>query len=296
MSAQALDGYDINPREIGRPTIERPFSLNGDFDALVVRRRFKHLAELFAPAPLLSPDAAHPEAYMVHPGDPGETETGPIWFERTYATVPGDQVSVGSRVITKPAPQSNFSFSLSAGSVLVASGGVEYNQHLWINSLVYGPIRAVTSASNGLGGTRINCPGGHGLAGSEEVVIRANSLNWMRLSPSDYAVVDANNFDYLGGLLTGIIYFAKRLRAYTPGTSRVGVRLTQRFYLPGITPGIATASDIPIPGTLINEADFLAAVLANTAGFVAYDASELTKWNGWAIYTQTFTEVNFGTI
>ena len=65
----------------------------------------------------------------------------------------------------------------------------------------------------------------------------------------------------------------------------------QDFYLPGVTTGITTAADIPIPDPLINDAAFLAAVVANLSGYLTYDSDTLDFWLG-PIYTQVKRQIN----
>lgn len=137
----------------------------------------------------------------------------------------------------------------------------------------------------------------HGLSGSESIFLRGsvggyyipgNATAWWK-------VIDANTISFSSAIAFPT-YFGLYLRTYTPGTDRVGIRLSQRFYLPGVTSGIATAGDIPIPDLLLNDENFLTAVVAYSSGYQNYDATELVRWNGWPIYTQTFQEINMADV
>lgn len=133
----------------------------------------------------------------------------------------------------------------------------------------------------------------HGFNTSNALCITYGSGGFL-LSSSQWSSIDSNTIAYLPATasITGAGQF---LRNYTPGTDRVGTKNTQKFYLPGVTIGITTAADIPIPSTLLNDADFLASVVANTSGYQTYDANELTTWRG-SIYTQTLTDINMADV
>lgn len=136
----------------------------------------------------------------------------------------------------------------------------------------------------------------HGFSTSLPIVVNTNTSDVSQaLLPhgTHWVAVDANTIAYNGeiGGTTGT-YIGQRTRDYTPGTDRIGIRFTQKFYLPGVTVGIASPTDIPLPALLLNDADFLAAVIATPTGYLTYDADELDRWNDWPIYTQTFQEIN----
>ncbi len=52
----------------------------------------------------------------------------------------------------------------------------------------------------------------------------------------------------------------------------------------------------PLPALLLNDLEFLAAVVTTLTGFLPYDATELIRWNDWPIYTQTFQEIDMATV
>ena len=49
-------------------------------------------------------------------------------------------------------------------------------------------------------------------------------------------------------------------------------------------------------GHMDRAVELLASLLANTTGYQTYDASELTRWNEWPIYTQTYDEIDMSTL
>lgn len=142
----------------------------------------------------------------------------------------------------------------------------------------------------------------HGFTSTSDLVVSSGSTNGIYLLPdSQWNVIDANTIAFNWGLFNGATgstptSIGQYSRDYTPGTDRVGTRSTQYFYLPGVTPGVATASDIPLPDLLLNDLAFVNAVISSTSGFQTYDASELTRWNEGPIYTQTYEEINMANV
>lgn len=113
---------------------------------------------------------------------------------------------------------------------------------------------------------------------------------------TQWSVSDANTIAYARYITSSTVaiadcLFANYLRAYTPGATRIGSRITQNFYLPGFTPGIATGDDIPVPQILLNDASFLAAAVATTTGYIGYDANPKDYWMA-PIYQQEVIELN----
>jgi len=88
------------------------------------------------------------------------------------------------------------------------------------------------------------------------------------------------------------VYYRFMLRSYTPGTDRVATRITEAYYLPAVTPGIASPTDIPMPDVAINDAQLLAIVIANQTGWRDYDAEPLARWRDWPIYMSKRIEIN----
>ena len=82
---------------------------------------------------------------------------------------------------------------------------------------------------------------------------------------------------------------------YEPGSAMVACKRITDFYLPGITPGIATADDIPIP---INQGDgsiLLLSIFAGT-GSLNVVVGELSQWKESPILALTRTTVNAASI
>lgn len=314
MSTIARDSDYSTPVEVGRRDEEYPFEALGDLSAVVLSRTFKQIPDNYREdrasgrfAPGAVSDSEIPDAYLMATGKPTVTATGLFQFSRQFARVPAAQVSYGSRVITKPTAASVGGATGAAyGFVSAVSGGSLLGQYALFsgyvfapNSKVYGPEVVTTSANSG-GNTRITFSSPHGLTGTEYIASKYDVIGYSYgiVAPTTgWSVVDSTTIDLLGVNLGGYgRAVAKYLRDYTPGTARVGTRNTQSFYLPGVTSGIFSPADIPMPSVLVNDAAFLASVIANTSGYITYDASELTRWRDWPIYTQTLTAINMSNV
>lgn len=309
MPTLLLDGRYSNGFYAGRARVEFPFQANGDVASRVVTREFRRSLSTYLPAPLgYERDPHFPDARLMAETAPAPINIGDvISCARTFASLPPDQVTYGSRVITNPTAATAGGVS-SAGYILDSDMAGTSNLGLWHALLgyiwtpdnrVFGPPVTTTSANSG-GNTRVTFSGAHNIAGTEVLICLRDVTGYrygVAAPTTGYTVVNATTIDFLGVNIGAYgTSVAKYLRDYTPGSDRVGCRFTQRFYLPGVTGGITTPADIPMPATLINDADFLAAVVANLTGYLTYDADELTRWNGWPIYTQTFTEINMANV
>jgi hypothetical protein len=298
------------PYETAPPEYEYPFLKYGDSTAFVLTRFYKQtiagwnadrLAGRYIPGQ--ATDAEHTDAYMMDESKPVRTPSGMVAFERTFARLPEPQVTFGTRVITRPTPATAGGTSkvmrevVSPGVSTLMANGWDYLGYWWdvVRNRVYGPYVAATGANSG-SDERVTW-NSHGLTGTERIAVNQGT-GFMTFAPGDYSVIDGNTIDLLGfaSWFVSLDFAAVYHRDYTPGTDRVGRRMRQEFYLPGLTPGISTPTDIPLPDSLLNDADFLAQIIANATGYYNYDATELVRWNNWPIYTQTFEELDMGTV
>jgi hypothetical protein len=108
MSTTAADNFSTLPTEVGRAQIEYPFKKNGDRTTRIVKRTYKQLAGNFTPTALGSPDVTFSDHYLIEETDPQPTQTGLESFTRTYATIPGEQVTSSSFAFTKPSLSGTF--------------------------------------------------------------------------------------------------------------------------------------------------------------------------------------------
>ncbi len=140
---------------------------------------------------------------------------------------------------------------------------------------------------------------GHGFNASNPVLLYSTAggtSNKLLPGTTWWAVVDANTLAFQNNVGAGATLVGQLQRTYTPGTDRVGTKLSQMFYLPGVTTGITTPTDIPIPSPLLNDVEFLTAVVTYLTGYQTYDSSALGQWLDTPIYTQTGIQINMADV
>jgi hypothetical protein len=108
------------------------------------------------------------------------------------------------------------------------------------------------------------------------------------LIDEDHIELDASESPFDTPLL--IKEIGKRTRAaYAPGTQVVRCQLVTDFYLPGVTPGITTPEDIPLP-TNQSDNDSMILAIFGTGPF-NYQVGQLSYYRG-NILQQTTTVIN----
>lgn len=138
----------------------------------------------------------------------------------------------------------------------------------------------------------------HGFSASGNVLVyRGGGSTYHCLLPptTHWVAVDANTLAVSAAAPSGTV-IGQLLRAYVPGIDVLGCKIISNFYLPGVTPGITTAADIPIPSPLINDVEFLTSVIANPTGFVDYNSRDLTRWRGGPIYQLDKIQINMADV
>lgn len=140
---------------------------------------------------------------------------------------------------------------------------------------------------------------GHGLSAAQAIRINTTTTGG-GTATTVASVVDADNFTVANGVgnPSAWAYYRKLLRSYTPGTARVAAKLVQSFYLPGVTVGITTPADIPVPAVAINDTQLLTLITDSATGFQTYDADPVAHWPSEEspIYTQTLKKINLDTM
>src|SRR5690606_38192111 len=116
----------------------------------------------------------------------------------------------------------------------------------------------------------------HGLDHSQSIAfldLDAEAVNPVfQFMPAAWDVIDSNTIEVRTQLFnTDDELKVMSLHAgLTSGTFRVPCRIVSNFYLPGVTPGITTPADIPIPERSGIDA-IVSALLAGQTGSVVYD-------------------------
>ena len=133
----------------------------------------------------------------------------------------------------------------------------------------------------------------HGLAASGTLIANTSSADTAQVLlayTTQWSVVDANTID-VSATYASPTRIGKSVRSYTQGTDRVRAKKTESFYLPGITSGITTADDIPLPESAIDDSSFLTLIAGIATGYQTYDAEPLSLWMG-KIYRQAIVAIN----
>jgi len=242
-------------------------------------------------------DPDDPLAFLVFESEPEQSmlEMGMAQWTRRYANVPKATEHLSTIALTKPNASALGTFDAimrdNAGNSL--GNTYAYSGYYFGNNEVYGPAQASTSADSGAD-TRVTCAS-HGFTTQK---LDARAASHYLFTAAQYSVIDANTIDLLGiNLGTSVTIIAKKLRDYTPGTDRIRTKITENFYLPGFTVGIATANDIPVPDPALNDATLLGLVISTTSGYEVYDADALDYWEGRApIYRQATIDIDMATL
>ena len=135
----------------------------------------------------------------------------------------------------------------------------------------------------------------HGFDASKALVL-IDTANGYVIDANHFAIYDANTvqipqtYSPVNAYASATIA-VQYLRNYTPGATVLGSKITESFYLPGFTPGVNSAADIPITAPAISDADVIAAVLS-AGTYKTVDFSGPDFWLG-PIYRTVKTELNF---
>ena len=146
-----------------------------------------------------------------------------------------------------------------------------------------------------LGGSAVRtltCPG-HGITNGQTIYIKGGTVYYAAITA--YVVTSVDTINLLITPTTTnyatITEVGPRTKHnYTPGSGNCPANSVTSFYLPGVTPGITTAADIPsILGTS-DAATFLQAVFSGVNP-IYYQVGQLKPWLG-PVLQQTNTTIN----
>lgn len=149
-----------------------------------------------------------------------------------------------------------------------------------------GGIRQVQVITFKSPGTRVlNIPG-HPIQTGEECFIPVGAAPGFVIDGSRVTRVDANTVSFTvqatdpDATFTPIIEFDPLTkRGYKPGAASVAASRTTDFYLPGVTIGVETINDIPIPPSESDTDSFLQRAFSGI-GDINWQVGELTQWKG----------------
>lgn len=134
--------------------------------------------------------------------------------------------------------------------------------------------------------TRTLYAAGHGIDAGETIFIRNSGSIFTNIASSKVTVIDANTIQLSVAAsdtwsnATTITEIGPRTKTnYEPGSVVIRSKTTTDFYLPGVTAGITTADDIPIPVDESGTAAFLQGVFSGQDN-INVRVGELTPWRG----------------
>lgn len=163
---------------------------------------------------------------------------------------------------------------------------------------VQGHVQVITFVSQA---DRILYAPGHGISTGDTILVVVGGTYYSGIS-SGYTVQSTDTV--LMSPSAGSAYSAagtatligRRVTAgYAPGAALTRIKRVTDFYLPGISPGISTADDIPLPAFQGDSQTLLSAILAGTTS-INYEVGELSQWRDSPILARTITTLNAATL
>lgn len=140
----------------------------------------------------------------------------------------------------------------------------------------------------------------NGIALTDSLYIKGDGT--LALFSGNFALPDANTITLyatpatLAATATAITEIGKRTKQnYAPGTTSLRASSTTAFYLPGVTAGVTTPADIPLPTDQSNDTAFLTAVFAGT-GSLNYIVGQWTRWIDGPVISQATTTIDVSII
>lgn len=136
----------------------------------------------------------------------------------------------------------------------------------------------------------------HGFTDTLELVAVRSDNTLAVYSTAYWDDVDANTIWIPTSSSIAGVYFATYSTTYSAGKAiLLRTRITEDFFLPGVTAGISTPTSIPIDAGLQNPTEFIEAVVTLT-GWQTYETEGPTFWLGGPIYRRAYTAINLDDI
>lgn len=301
--ASYSDGTLTTLNQQGKKRVSMPLAQEGS-DAEMTERDYVILSSSFTPTlpAYATTDPDNALAYLSAESNPGDAGAGLIEVTRTFQEIPGVTTVYTTTEVSKPTfaeaggyHYDNIYFQVTgAGTGTQLSSGLEtYSDALSINAEGFIGWNQITRGAQTTSGSNAVCEyTAHGLAGTERLIIKTNIGYPYIFETGDYAVTNANYLSLTGWSATTWADLYSTTRTYNAGTATVRSRVVTTSYLPGVSVGITTGADIPIPSTVTSPSALLDAIIAGGTGFTNYSAQSLTVWMG-EIYRQAVTQVDF---
>ncbi len=302
-----IDGSFYHPTPVGARRTEYPFRNNGDRATALFDEEYWQRVETFVPQEQPIQHEQLRDFYLVKETDPVEFMGGMLKFTRSYSRVPSQQVEYSSILIAMPEPGAagsrETSFRYAGNSDLQGVNGYVTPNWAFARGGFYSPIKVATSnRDNGV----MTIPN-HGMVANAPLLVvyeyktsgsnAATDATWLlqQWDASQWTNTNANaitlNANLAQGTYTAFLGVAQFNRAGLGSGSRyVACKRVTDYYLPGVSSGISTPADIPIPSDQSNSEDFIAALLAGT-GTINVRVGEIARWRDSLIHYITKTTV-----
>lgn len=304
-----IDGNFLEAEAVGAPRYEYPFRKNGDRVTALFEQDYWQRSATFTPQELAT---RHPELadfYLIAESPPAPIFADLLRFTRTYARIPTRQTEWSSFIVPLPDPAGSGGqegyFARVGQNIDVAPRCYLFPNYLFGGGAFYRPIKNSPSHVAGLGGNAItwSVPN-HSFDNTKEVLHLQDgtalfggvliippgtgATTWQYVNANAINVTYAANFNYG----TPVHAFSQYNRAsFGTGSRYLRCRRITDFYLPGVSPGIATEADIPLPADQSGSVEFIEALLQGT-GDVNVQVGELTRWRDSPIYQITKTVID----
>jgi hypothetical protein len=301
------DGNFLAPVTNGPRRYEYPFRQNGDRVSALFEQEYWQAVATFTPTELSVAHPTEPEFYLVKETEPVEFMAGLLKFVRTFARVPARQTEWSSFIIQMPefsgagAQQGVFFQATTANITDTANAWVTPN-FMFAEGKYYEPIKnspsqvatgnVITwsvpnhSFSNAL--SLVHIQGRPDFRGGVLFPAGTGSLTWQYVNANAINITYAAATNY-GANDSAFVQYSRG--SFGTGSRYLRCRRITDFYLPGVSPGIATEADIPLPPDQSNSVEFIDALFVGT-GDINVQVGELTRWRGSPIYQITKTVID----
>jgi hypothetical protein len=311
MPDNLYDGSFLSAEEVGPRDFEYPFRNNGDLASNLFHIECWQRESYYTPQEF---GVTHPtltDYYLIGETDPARFGFGDLAkFKRTYARVPAQQTEWSTMWVTIPDPLSGIGAITSGlGSAQTATPNLFGDGALAANWYYqkpimggYCPLKAISGVAF-TGGVSTLTITNHGFENSKSVVLQYGNSNsvyvvshllaanptaslWSYINANAINTNSALNFNYAAYSSAG----QQSRGPFSTNGKFVRCRRITDFYYPGITPGIATAADIPVPANESDSTVFIDKLLAGT-GDINMQVGEIVRWKDSPIYSITKTLV-----
>lgn len=140
----------------------------------------------------------------------------------------------------------------------------------------------------------------HGITAADDIYVKQGTT-YREIDTGSFSVISTTGITFTSA--SGAVFSSTdtiteigRLNStYAAGAKLTRIKRVTDFYLPAVTPGIATADDIPLPTYQGDPATLLEAIFANETD-INYEVGELGRWRDTPILSRTTTTINAATL